>query len=183
MSSESFLVRFLELMKKSKKAVKLYSSLEKAEAKTSLSSKREGYFRQVLEWREANRLLLEMLQSAHLSFQGRALVDKAYAIRDDFFSLYRETETEFHLKVDLLNQLVNKLQFVKAKNLSHELIQFKAKVEAYAAVCSELQDLLDHGKVARGVEVVSPEVNIEVEKIALDVRPENVIPLKRKKVL
>ncbi len=174
MQNETFRSRVVKLIQKSRKAVRLYTSVGRGAARHP-----EFTETQVQEWKEVNNELLRSLMEAVENPGSRKLVSDIFALRDRFYTEWRMAETELHNKHKDLIFVVENGDFVKAVNLGRRLIVLKARVQATQAVHHELQELIDQSHVAQ------PTIELSQEHIVGEDRQPaaangKVIPLRRR---
>jgi len=157
MESESFRSRVVALIQKSRRALRLYShsggqSLSRVEGSTA-----ELSAAQVAEWREINGLLLKRLSEAADTLSTKKIVYDVFALRNEFQSLWRTSESEL---VQLQRDLVSAAErgdFIKASALAITLVSLKARVQAGQAAHHELDLLIKRSRVVRPAAELSEE--------------------------
>ena len=175
MENETFRTRVATLIQKSRKAIRLYSSVGRG----GLSKQGEFTEVQVQEWKDVNNDLLHNLSLSMETPGNRQLIVDVFALRDRFYNEWRMSEAELHSKHKDLIFVVENGDFVKAANLARRLVVLKARVQATHAVHHELQELIDQSRVAQ------PTIELSQEHIVKDGDgPElggaKVIPLRRR---
>lgn len=177
MEHETFRTRVAALIQKSRKAIRLYSSVGRGgNAKQS-----EFTEAQVQEWKDVNVELLHSLGAAIESPGNRQLAANVFALRDRFYNEWRMAEAELHSKHKELLYVVENADFAKAAGLSRRLVVLKARVQATQAAHHELQDLIDQSRVAQPTIELSQEHIVKEERVP-EVTIAKVIPLRRKSV-
>jgi len=172
MESETFQIRVSKLIQKSRKAVRLYSSRPEGQ--------REFTECQIAEWREINTVLLQGLLKAVERPCRKGMAADIYALRDEFYTLWRAAESDLHIQHRLLITAAENADFTKTAILSRQLIMLKSKIQAAQAAHFELQDILDKSHVAQpSVELSNDFSNIQ-EPNKEERTLSNVIPLRRK---
>lgn len=139
-------------MQKSRKAVRLYSSVGRLQQEGS-SELSEA---QVREWRNINAELLRQLSFVMERPQSKTLVSEVIGIRDHFYTTWRETETELHLGQKQLVTCSENGDFVKAAILSQQLVTLKARMQASQAAHHEFNEVIRRCRVpeqARTIEL------------------------------
>lgn len=184
MDNLTFRSRLLKLLQKSRKAVRLYSSMER-------TGDMNSDFREVQaeEWRSVTSELLRDLTSALENPNTRRLVSDIYAIRDRYYSDWRLAETDLHVAQRDLIAAAEHGDFTKAASLSSRLIRLKAKVQACQAAHHEVFDVISKSKVAEPTIVLENEATHqealahEESKIEEAGPIAKVIPLRQKRLL
>ena len=151
MENLTFRSRLLKLIQKSRKAVRLYSSMERSVSDSS-SDFREI---QTEEWKSITSELLRDLSSAMENPNARRLVSDIYALRDRFYSDWRLAESDLHVGQRDLISAAEHGDFTKSAVLSTKLVRAKARVQACQAAHHEISDVLLKGKV------VEPTIELE----------------------
>ena len=92
MDRETFYEKLAKLMQKSRKALRLYSTMGRmqTEGASELSEV------QVREWRNVNSELLRQLSFVMERPNSRTMVSEVVGIRDFFHKSWRDAETELH---------------------------------------------------------------------------------------
>ena len=144
MDSDTFRSRLVSLMQKSRKAIRLYSTMG------SLQQEANSEFRdmQIDEWKAVNTELLRQLTIALDNPQSKLLGSSVSAIRDHFYSKWRMTESELHVRQKELLQSSESGDFIKAAVLASELVSLKARVQAAQAAHHELEEVIDRSRVS-----------------------------------
>ncbi len=179
MNSETFRSRLAKLLQKSRKAVRLYAGMEKR----ALARNSEYNDMQVQAWKEINEELTRQLTNILNAPHSRQLAADIYSLRDRFYNEWRMTESETHLKHKSLTQAVEHSDFIKAAQLSRELVVHKAKVQALQAVHHEIQGVISQSHVSNSaIELdVSQELILpETETPNPIVRVARVIPMRKR---
>lgn len=151
MESETFRSRVLALIQKSRRALRLYShaggqGLSRVEGLTpELSSN------QVSEWRDVNGMLLKKLSEAVSSPSNKKLVYDVFALRNEFQTLWRASESELVQQQGELIAAAERGDFIKASSLAVGLVSLKARVQAGQAAHHELDVLIRRSRVIRPV--------------------------------
>lgn len=172
MESETFRTRLVALMQKSRKAIRLYTTMG------SMPDETNSEFRemQVQEWKGLNSELLKQLSVALENPSSKNLSSDVFALRDNFYSRWRMTESEMHVKQKELIHSSEKGDFIKSAVLSRELVALKARVQAAQAAHHEIEDVIQKSRVAM------PPLELTREKIvAEETAPirAKVIPLRK----
>ena len=166
MESESFRARVLALIQKSRRALRLYSSAgtitgSKGEPTSDLSAV------QVLEWRDVNGLLLRKLSHAAESPNTKKLIYDVFALRNEFQSIWRTSESELVQSQRELVACAERGDFVRACSLATSLVSLKARVQAGQAAHHELDLLIRRSKVVRPATELSEEAATVVSTITI----------------
>lgn len=156
MENHTFRSRLTQLLQKSRKALRLYSSLGSSRAPGSVASDRSGADEQashefselqVGEWRRVNGELVRSLTLIATNSQPRQLATDVFSLRDRFQIEWRGSEGELHSKQILLLQASEASDFTRAAILARELVALKAAVQASHAAFVELDELIGASKL------------------------------------
>lgn len=139
MDSPTLRSRVIKLTHKSRKALRLYSSIARSGSEASEL--------QLQQWREVNSDLLKHLTELLEQRNQRILAAGIVAVRDRFYAEWRSNESELHRRHKEITLVVEHSDFVRASNLSRKLIQLKARVEATQAAHHELQELIEQSRL------------------------------------
>ena len=174
MENDTFHSRVARLIQKSRKAIRLYSSVGRA----GTGKQTDFTDAQVQEWKEVNNELLRGLTTSLEKPSSKQLIGDVFALRDRFCTEWRMAEAELHSRHKELIFVVENGDFAKAANYSRRLIVLKARVQAMQAVHHELQELIDQSHVAQ------PPIELSQAQIIKEQAPEplgaKVIPLRRR---
>ena len=143
MEDETFRTRLVELLKKSRKAIRLYGTVVRNPRDPSSAFNET----QAQECRAVNSELLRLLSAALDSPSIRKLTGDIFVIRDRFQQEWSSTEAEMVAKQQALSFTVQHGDFVKAALLSNELVVLKARFQATQAVHHELNDVIKKSRV------------------------------------
>lgn len=157
MESESFRSRLLALIQKSRRALRLYNNTGGQSIVRMEGTSAELSNAQVAEWREINSLLLRKLTESADSPSTKKLVYDVFALRSEFQSLWRTSESEM---VQLQRELISSAErgdFIKASGLAVSLVSLKARVQAGQAAHHELDLLIKRSRVVRPAAELSEE--------------------------
>ncbi len=138
MNGDTFRVKLLKLMQRSRKALRLYSSVGRMrnEHANELSDL------QITQWKLINAELVKQL-SLLLDVPGnRTLSSDVLSLRDRFHHEWRQSQANLHARQDELIALAEKGDFAKVAVLSRELVALKARSQAAQAAQHELSDVL-----------------------------------------
>lgn len=146
MESETFRSRLIQLIQKSRRALRLYTSAgqqpvgdERLQGELSAA--------QVEEWRQANSDLLKKLSDAADSPHLRRSVCAVLGTRNEFQEHWRATEAEMVQDQQELEVCAKQGDFIRSAVLSAKLVKLKARVQATQAAHHELTTLLRKTKV------------------------------------
>jgi len=173
MRSHTIRTRAASLVQKCRKALRLYTTMGRMQG----GGGSDHSDRQIQIWREVNADLLNELMAAMENTNLRTLVNCVYTIRDRFYSIWRQAESELHLKQKDLLLAAENGDFVKAALLSGDLVVLKAKMQASQAVHHELQEVLALSKAPRPAKTTLNESELDDSPLLQQAK---VIPLRRK---
>lgn len=159
MENETLRSRVALLVQKSRKALRLYSSM----GRFGGGEGSEFAELQVAPWREVNAELLRELSAAFDNPNTRALTGAILALRDRFYGDWRRIEAELRLKQQELVSAAEHGDFIKAAHLSRDLIVCKAREQAAQAAHHELQDVVKRSKLSQPTIELSSDRAIEPE--------------------
>jgi len=139
--------RILSLLQRSRKAVRLYSSVSK------VSANQVGEFaeQQAAQWRETNTFLVRSLTTL-LEHDGKLTKDFSgilFKLADDLQSQYSLAEAELGAKQCALIFAAENGDFTRAALLSSELISIKAQLQARQAAHHELMEVIGASRLQR----------------------------------
>ena len=197
MESESFVSRVMALIQKSRRALRLYSTAGSGGFSRGESPAGELPAVQVAQWREINGLLLRKLTEAAEAQNTKKIIYDVFALRNEFQTLWRTTETELVQSQKELIASAESGDFIRAAVLSSSLVGLKARLQAGQAAHHELDLLIKRSKVVRPVSELSEESAtvlstlelldeqvveepIKVAPVKVAVGAGKVIPLKRR---
>lgn len=138
MEKGSLVERVHELLAKSRKAVRLYSSMAQS-SKASDS--------QIAEWRSANQTLVRELTELLASPQTKTVGPGLYQIREIFLASWRDSEEELKKKHFELTKSAENGDYIKSSMLSQELVVLKARAQSSQAVSHEVGQIIEKSKV------------------------------------
>lgn len=143
MEDATFRTRLVELMKKSRRAVRMYGTVVSHGEPVSRFAES-----QTEEWRNVNSELLRLLSAAIDQPSQRRLLSDVIAIRDRF-------EQDAHIADREINKMQERLvaasqvgDFVKAAVIACDLVQLKARSQAAQAAFTEVDDVLQRSKLS-----------------------------------
>jgi hypothetical protein len=184
MEGQTFRTKLAALVQKSRKALRLYTTVGKG-ASSDLAEL------QVAQWKEINAELVKQLtqamEHAHSSpGNSKKLMADVFSLRDRFYTSWRMAETDLHKKQKELLFCSENGDFIKASMLSRELVVLKARVQASQAVHHELHEVIKYSRTAAQPPIVlSEEVSLSQETMPESMEPPtlmaaNVIPMRRR---
>ena len=140
-----FRSRLVQLMQRSRKALRLYSSVEKLsnESTSDLAELQVG------EWRRVNAQLLKDLALALEQPNQKRMVSEVFGIRDQFYGEWKMAEADLNQKQRQLLDCAENSDFIKASILSRELVSLKARSQACQAAHHEVQEAIHKGRVSQ----------------------------------
>jgi hypothetical protein len=157
MESESFRSRLLALIQKSRRALRLYNNTGGQSIVRMEGTSAELSAAQVSEWRDINSLLLRKLTDTADSASTKKLVYDIFALRSEFQSLWRGSESELVQQQRDLIASAERGDFIKASGLATSLVSLKARVQAGQAAHHELDLLIKRSRVVRPAAELSEE--------------------------
>ena len=154
MQGETFRGRVARLIQRSRKALRLYSSI----GRTPFDQDRVEHSRELSElqlgqWKEINAELARELTSALERPNQRGLPNEVAALRDRFYGEWRMAEAELHEQQRALIASAEHGDFIRATHLGQRLVVLKARVQATQAAHHELSDLSDKSKLGTSAAV------------------------------
>jgi len=162
MDGETFRSRVLNLVARSRKALRLYSNV----ARFQNDSVSEVTERQTREWKHVTaELLRELTSKLEESKSTRELADALYKMRDQFNEQWRSVESEVHPKQKELILASENGDFVRASVLSAELVLLKARMQALQAAHHELDDVIRRSKISQSTITLANEDIVEERKV------------------
>lgn len=201
MENETFRTRVLNLISRSRKALRLYSNAGRnntghnyasAQYTSSPSSSgsrvndtsREYTELQTKPWRDITSDLLNDLSLAmQKDFSVKMLCAEIYNVRDKYNSLWRSLEAELHVKQKELIRVSEAGDFIKAATLSTNLILIRSRFQASQAAYHELEELIKKSRLSsQPIELSSQDVVEERQVSLITELPETsakVIPLRK----
>lgn len=147
----------MALIQKSRRALRLYNSAGSTSFVRLEGATAELSGAQVAEWREINSLLLRKLTEAADSPNTKKLIYDVFALRNEFHSLWRSSESELVTSQRELISCAERGDFIKATSLSTVLVSLKARVQAGQAAHHELDMLIKKSRVVRPAAELSEE--------------------------
>lgn len=165
MESETFRSRLIQLLQKSRRALRLYTSAGQQQSIGDERLQSELSSAQVEEWRQANSDLLRKLSEAAEAPHVRNSVCSVLALRNEFQEQWRAAESELAQDQQELELCAKQGDFIRAAVLSAKLVRLKARVQASQAAHHELTNLLRKTKIGSGdlsVEEADAQQTIEL---------------------
>lgn len=181
MENMTFRARLVQLMQRSRKALRLYSNVERLpnDPATDLAEI------QVAEWRRVNADLLRELNIALEHGIQKELVAEVFGLRDQFYGEWKLAEADLHRKQRQLLECAENGDFIKASLLSKELVMLKARSQACQAVHHELSEAIHRSRVSQPLSQEespidkAPAVSESANLHSTEIRVAKVIPLRR----
>ncbi len=164
MENQTFRSRLVELIQKSRKAMRLYSSMGRTLVRPG-ETRAAAEFADVQtnEWRGVNAELVKRLSFLVELPQTKMLISDVLALRDQLYSDFRINEADLRTKQRDLIFSSEHGDFIKAALLSRDLVVLKAKVQATQAAHHELDAVVRKSKISiRPIELGRNEV-LELE--------------------
>lgn len=158
MENLTFRSRLLKLVQKSRKAVRLYSGIEKNSAEVP----QDYRDLQVQEWKSVTGDLLKQLTSCLENPNTRRLVSDVYTLRDRYYNEWRLVESELHVSQRDLVAASEGGDFTRAVSLAVRLVSLKARVQACQAAHHELNDVIQKSRVSE------PAIELSFDKVVGD---------------
>ncbi|MCB9030667.1 MAG: hypothetical protein H6619_06405 [Deltaproteobacteria bacterium] len=168
MNDQTFHSRLVELLKKSRKATRLYSGVSKSKRGTAYAES------QVTEWKNVNHQLVTSLSAAldqPNANKTNKLANEVALILDRFLKEEQSSELELKQKQKKLIQSAENSSFVQAATLSQELVTLKARVQALQAVHHELKSVIRKSRVTLEPIAHTPKTTEPEQKVFAQVIP------------
>ena len=137
--------RVMQLLQRSRRALRLYSSVRKSYTESS-SIYQEM---QAQEWRSVNAELLRHLTQVAERQTIRDMVRDIFIAQDRFLEEWRSSEQELQFKQRALIVSAESEDYTRAATLGNELVTLKARVQATHAAHHELNDLVRQSRLTR----------------------------------
>lgn len=163
MESMPFRSRLVQLMQRSRKALRLYSSVERG----SVDHSGELGEVQIAEWRRVNAELLKELGLALDQPSQKRLVSEVFSIRDQFYGEWKVAEADLHRKQRQLLDCSENSDFIKASLLSRELVMLKARAQACQAAHHEVHQVLQKARVSQPAQAESSQEALIAEPASI----------------
>lgn len=166
MEGATLRTRLVQLLQRSRRAVRLYSSVGRNYSSSEINEVTET---QAREWQNVNTELLRRLAPIAEEHRAKELVRGLFAVRDWFFEELRSLERELWEKQRALCSAAESGDFARSLVLSRSLVSLKAQVQANQAVCHEIDQVIKQSRVNRpdGVDIFSVENspgNVQVQR-------------------
>lgn len=141
MTADTFKSKLSKLINKSRKAIRLYSTVSSPRSR----GKEKPYADiQLEQWRETNEDLLNNLMQIIKNTNMRKAINDILIIRNRYADMVGKLDFKIkHFHKELVSSSVSS-DFVKAAKVSGDLVPLKAKYDAVKAVAQELDDLLSY---------------------------------------
>lgn len=148
MDGETLRSRVAQLVQRTRKAVRLYSSAERLTGgERGGAEQAQLTALQLEQWQQVNTELQRQLAAAVDHPNQKLLANEVVAVRDRFYHEWRNTEAEVHLKQGELLSAGEKGDFVRCAVLGRALVVLKAREQAAQAAHHELQELIDKARL------------------------------------
>ncbi len=144
MEEQTFRSRLLELLQRSRKAMRLYASMGKSHARQP----NEFSEMQAAAWQETNAELVRRLSALLDAPHSKRLVNDAIMLRDQIWGEFRVLEKDLHGKQLNLIAASEHGDFAAACSLSKVLVGLKAKLQATQAAHHEFEMVLRRSKLS-----------------------------------
>lgn len=174
MSDETFRSRLIKLLQKSRKALRLYTSMEKATQKGS-----EFQDLKIQEWKAVNLDLVRTLTELVEEPDSKRITAQLFKLRDRCYSDWRLAEGDLHKEHRALLHASEASDFAKACSTSKNLISLQARVQALQAAHHEIQSVIDQSKLGKPVVDLAEEDEL-FEVASAPQQTAKIIPLRRK---
>lgn len=186
MDNDTFKSRLMNLVSRSRKALRLYSNVGRIHGDGPGNNYTEL---QTREWKSVTADLLKELTSAlDHSKTIKDLAALVYSLRDRLNSQWRTLESDLHLRQKELVFSSENGDFIRASVLATELVVLKARMQAAQAAHHELHDVLKRSKMSQPTIELSHEAVVAESSAAGQAAPETgspdmiaakVIPIRR----
>ena len=160
MDRDTFRSRVVKLVQKSKKALRLYTSM----GRLNTGEASELADQQVSEWKTINQTLIKTITEALDSLGNKELAERIFFLRDHFYSNWRTAEADLKTKQGILTAAADNQDFIKCAGISKELAILKSRMQASQAACHELQVVIDQSKLSPPVSKKPIESNEAVQE-------------------
>ena len=187
MENQTFRSRLAKLLQRSRKALRLYSSI----GNNNEGVQAELSDLQIHEWRKVNSDLLKQLSIMLEESNSKILQAAVFALRDQFYRTWRRAEREMKIKQKDLTFCVEKGDFIKSALLGRDLVMLKARFQASQAAHHELQTVISQCKIAKTTIELRPEravteellepISERLDDLDPESIPANVVPLRRRR--
>ncbi|NDC36648.1 MAG: hypothetical protein EBZ48_01200 [Proteobacteria bacterium] len=148
MDGDTLRSRVAQLVQRTRKAVRLYSSAERLTGGERSGGEQAQFTALQLEqWQQINTELQRQLAAAIDHPNQKMLAGEVVIVRDRFYHEWRNVEAEVHVKQAELLSAAEKSDFVRCAVLGKALVVLKAREQAAQAAHHELQELVDKTRV------------------------------------
>lgn len=143
MDGDTLRSRVAQLVQRTRRAVRLYSSAERLAG--GEQAQLTGL--QLEQWQQVNTELQRQLAAVMDHPNQKLLAGEVVAVRDRFYHEWRNTEAEVHLKQGELLAAAEKADFIRCAILGRSLVVLKAREQAAQAAHHELQELVERSRI------------------------------------
>jgi hypothetical protein len=150
--------RLLELMQRSRKAMRLYASVRQSQALDADGG--ELHELQAEQWRSVNEMLLRQLGMILDQPNSKQLISLLCSLQQSLQIEVRDGEQELRVKQRALVDAVQASDFVKCALVAKQLVACKARQQAENAACNELHEItkrLGSSALSSGAEVAEAQ--------------------------
>jgi hypothetical protein len=148
MDSQTFRSRLVDLIQKSRKAMRLYTTMGRTVVRPGeIKSGSELADAQAAEWRTINAELVRKLSLLVEGPQSKKIVADVLALRDQLYGDFRMAEAELRSRQQELMSAAENGDFIKAALLSRDLVVVKARAQATQAAHHELDAVIKKSKI------------------------------------
>ncbi len=175
MSSDTFKTKLAKLIQKSRKAIRIYSTV----GRDSIGRPSKPYSdMQLKAWYNINEELLLFLQDVTTKLHLRQVATETLKYAQKLSAQLHPEQIRLNSDHRLLLHFTEAGDFVNSAKLSQELIVLKAKIEAKKAVLNELEDLLSSANLKLPV---THQINQDSQD-SLKITESKIIPFRTKKI-
>lgn len=147
MDNLTFRERVFDLLQRSRKAVRLYSSMSRHSDKGHTDKTGQLAELQISQWHSINHELVRELSRMLEDPASRKLAAGVFELRDSFFNTWKESEELVFHKHKELTHAMEHGDYIKCAVVSSELISGKARLQAAQAAHHELSQLIEKSKI------------------------------------
>lgn len=169
MTSHTSRSRIAELLQRSRRALRLYSSIGKSAVHANTYSEK-----QAIEWRDVNSELTQSLSRSLEKPSTKSLLDEVALLRDRFHDEWKRSESKMQVSKKELVEALDRGDFVKCSLLSENLVILKSRSEATYAAYSELTSVIGDRVTS---ELSSANLATEIEERHIKLMSHQVISL------
>lgn len=141
MQKDTLKIKVASLLRKSRQAVRLYSSLSRFE-RDDKNDSAEFQDMQTQTWLQVNTELQNQLSRLVSIDSNKRLVNDLFALRDHFYEEWRGSEAKINVMQKESIQALERGDYIRVAVLARSLIKFRATKEASEAVSHELSRIL-----------------------------------------